>query len=82
MKNIPNKIHLVLGTDSGVEDFKTLQDVTWCSDKIYDDDLEFISVNFISARIKELESEIENEDSIYSEVSCRFRIDELKNLIK
>ena len=82
MKNIPNKIHLVLGTDSGVEDFKTLQDVTWCSDKIYDDDLEFISVDFISARIKELEAEIENEDSEYSITNCRFAIKELKNLIK
>lgn len=82
MKNIPNKIYLVLGTDSGVEDFKTLQDVTWCSNKIYDDDLEFLSISSISARIKELEAEIENEDSEYSIVSCRFAIKELKNLIK
>lgn len=37
---------------------------------------------FISWRIKELETEIDNEDSIYSEASCRFRIDELKNLLK
>ena len=82
MKNIPNKIHLVLGADNGVEDFKTLQDVTWCCDKIYEDDLTFISVSSILARIKELESEIENEDSEYSIVSCRFAIKELKNLIK
>ena len=82
MKNIPNKIPLVLGAAGGVEDFKTLQDVTWCSDKIYDDDVEFISVDFISARIKELESEIENEDSEYSITNCRFAIKELKNLIK
>ena len=32
--------------------------------------------------MKELETEIENEDSEYSEASCRFRIDELRNLIK
>lgn len=82
MKNIPNKIHLVLGADGGAEDFKTLQDVTWCSDKIYYDDLEFISVSSILARIKELEAEIENEDSEYSITSCRFAIKELKNLIK
>ena len=37
---------------------------------------------FLSARIKELETEIDNEESIYSVASCRFRIDELKNLIK
>ena len=82
MKNIPDKIHLVLGVGSGVEDFKTLQDVTWCSDKIYDDDLSFISVSSILARIKELEAEIENEGSGYSIVNCRFAIKELKNLIK
>ena len=35
--------------------------------------------NLILSRIKELETEIENEDS---EASCKFRIDELKNLIK
>lgn len=39
-------------------------------------------VDFISARIKELETEIDNEESTYSVASCRFRIDELKNLIK
>ena len=32
--------------------------------------------------LKELETELNNEDSSYSEASCRFRIDELKNLIK
>lgn len=31
---------------------------------------------------EELETEIVNEDSIYSEASCGFRIDELKNLLK
>ncbi len=39
-------------------------------------------VDFISARIKELETEIDNEESTYSAASCRFRINELKNLIK
>ena len=45
---------------------------------IYYDDF----VDFILARIKELEAEIENEDSKYSITSCRFAIKELKNLIK
>ena len=39
-------------------------------------------VSSILARIKELEAEIENEDSEYSITSCRFAIKELKNLIK
>ena len=42
----------------------------------------YISFSYIKSRIKELEAEIDNEDSIYSEGSCRFRINELKNLIK
>lgn len=46
-------------------------------DFIYYDDF----VSSILARIKELEAEIENEDSEYSIVSCRFAIKELKNLI-
>ena len=49
-------------------------------DKVLFDD--YISVSIVLRRIKYLEEEIENEDSVYSEVSCRFRINELKNLIK
>jgi hypothetical protein len=45
-------------------------------------DENYIPVSIVLGRIKELEAEIENEDSEYSEASCRFRIDELKNLIK
>ena len=86
MKNSPKKIFLQMGleeTDS-VEDFNMLERdfVTWESSQIYSDDLQFISVDFIFARIKELEAELNNEDSIYSEHSCRVRIDELENLIK
>ncbi len=45
-------------------------------------DENYISISIVLERIKELETEIENEDSEYSEASCRFRIDEIKNLIK
>jgi hypothetical protein len=46
-------------------------------DLIFYDDF----VNLISARIKELEAEIDNQDSEYSITSCRFSIKELKRLI-
>lgn len=82
MKNTPNKIFLNIGTDEKYLDFNTLAQVTWSKDRVFDSDLEFISSVFILRRIEELEKEIENEDSIYSEASCRFRIDELKNLLK
>lgn len=51
------------------------------------DDINFLLILFdarnkaIENRIKDLETEISNEYSIYSEASCRFRIDELKNLL-
>lgn len=82
MENIPNKIFLNIGTDEEDLDFNSLSEVTWSNDRIFDSDLEFISSVFILRRIEELEKEIENEDSVYSEAGCRFRIDELKNLLK
>ena len=85
MQNIPNRIYLQTGLEDNGEtssDFNELDMVSWCADKIYSDDLEYISVSFISHRIKELETELNDENSIYSEASCRFRIDELKKLIQ
>jgi len=81
MKNQPNKIWIT--NRSKTDDFDVLQyGASWTDSFPDDEDIAYISVDFILQRIKELETEIENEDSIYSEVSCRFRIDELKNLIK
>jgi hypothetical protein len=85
MKNQPKFVYLQTGLEECGEtcsDFDELDMVSWCADKIYSDDLKYVSVFSVLARIKELEKEIENEDSVYSEASCRFRIDELKNLIK
>jgi aldehyde:ferredoxin oxidoreductase len=85
MKNKPEKIYLNLGTNGGVEDFKTLSEVTWCEDRVNDDDLEFISVSSILARIKELENlkfnttEKSGVDNFNTNSSI---INELKNLIK
>lgn len=47
MKNIPTKIYLQLGDCiENVEDFKELdeQSITWCEDKLFPNDLEYISV--------------------------------------
>ena len=82
MKNTPNKIFLNIGADEKDLDFNALSEVTWSKDRVFDSDLEFISSVFILRRIEELEKEIEDEDSEYSITSCRFRIDELKNLLK
>jgi len=52
MKNIPQKINLQIGLEQygeTCEDFKELNSnlISWCSDKIYEDDLEFILNNLI-----------------------------------
>ena len=87
MKNKPEKIYLNLGTNTEVEDFKTLSEVTWCEDKVNDDDLEFVSVSFlfdeIHKRIIESVPSKENALEIGKKILFleNFR-KELKNLIK
>lgn len=42
MKNVPQKIHLIIGDDSNdCDDFNELGEVTWCSDNVYDSDLTY-----------------------------------------
>src|SRR6185312_7779555 len=41
MKNIPEKIYLQIGDECDGEDFNELSEVSWCKDKIYDNDIEF-----------------------------------------
>lgn len=82
MKNIPNRIYLQTALEEHGEtcdDFNDLQTdyISWCADKIYSDDLVFISVGFILARIKELE-----KDPYIDDEHRKHRIKELKNLIK
>lgn len=87
MENSPRRIFLQIGIEGknyNTQDYNDLDksSMTWCEGEIFESDLEFISVLPILERIKELETEMENEYSVYSEASCRFRIDELKNLLK
>jgi hypothetical protein len=44
MKNIPEKIYLQVDTEDEelYNDFEELQEVTWCQDKINDNDIEYI----------------------------------------
>ena len=54
MKNTPNKIFLNIGTDEKDLDFNTLSEVTWSKDRVFDSDLEFISVSFLLAEIHKM----------------------------
>lgn len=56
MKNIPKFIYLQAGLEDNTEmceDFNELSGISWCVDKIYSDDLSFISVSFLHEKIKE-----------------------------
>ena len=46
MKNIPQRIFLNLGDIKGlgIKDFNDLE-VTWCVDRIYDSDIEYVPKN-------------------------------------
>ena len=42
MNNIPSKIYLQIGEDCDCENFNKLHDVSWCKDKINENDIEYI----------------------------------------
>ena len=82
MKNIPKFIYLQAGLEQygeSCEDFNELDNISWCVDKIYGDDLKFISVDLISAQIEKLEMElVDSKDK----VGLTRAIVELRKLIK
>lgn len=51
MKNIPDKIYLQIGADTPKDvDFKDLDEVTWCADKISENDIEYVRVKNTDSR--------------------------------
>jgi hypothetical protein len=79
MKNQPTKIYLNIGADGECQDFEELVGVSWCEDRINDDDLCYISVSSVLARIEELEEYVDR-GADYRTVE--FTINTLKILIK
>ena len=82
MKNQPNKIFLQIDLANygeTCEDFKELVGVSWCEDRINDDDLEYISVSSVLAQIDKLKDYANSSDE-YDKVE--FAINILKKLIK
>ena len=90
MENQPNKIFLQTALKEYgevCEDFNSLDSnlISWCSDKIYEDDLGYLSFNFILARIKELKSK--KIDTLTKNGQYEFNINssiinELENLLE
>ena len=62
MKNIPKKIYLQIDPEKeNPEDFKELREVTWCEDRINDNDVEYIMESEIAKKLDELDyDEIDN----------------------
>ena len=58
MKNTPEKIYLNLGTDIEPDgDFSELaenSDVTWCADRIWDTDIEYIRLDLVETILHEV----------------------------
>ena len=79
MKNAPNHIYLNIGADGECQDFEELVGVSWCEDRINDDDLEYISVLSLFAEIDRLKDYANSSDD-YEKVE--FAINILKNLLK
>ena len=83
MKNTPNKIFLNIGTDEKDLDFNTLSEVTWSKDRVFDSDLEFISVSFLSAEIHKMYMEEELSESNALRIGNKILVlNRIQNLLK
>ena len=55
MKNLPTKIYLQIDADGETpEDFKDLHGISWCEDKINDNDIEYTLSNESESQRKDL----------------------------
>jgi hypothetical protein len=57
MTNIPKTIYLQIGEDCPMDDgenFNDLSEVSWCRDKIFENDIEYVLKDELITRIKEL----------------------------
>ena len=83
MKDTPNKIFLNIGTDEKDLDFNTLSEVTWSKDRVFDSDLEFISVSFLSAEIHKMYMEENVSESNALRIGNKILIlNKIQNLLK
>ena len=83
MKNTPNKIFLNIGTDEKDLDFNTLSEITWSKDRVFDSDLEFISVSFLLAEIHKMYMEEDVSKSNALRIGNKILIlDKIQKLLK
>jgi hypothetical protein len=61
MKNIPKTIYLQIDADGETpNDFKDLSGISWCADKIYDNDIEYVLSSELAA-LKEENEKLRDE---------------------
>lgn len=86
MKNIPKFIYLQSGLEQyreSCEDFNELDNISWCVDKIYGDDLQFVSVSYLLAEIHKMYLEEEPTKDNALKVGQKILIlEKIKNLIQ
>lgn len=85
MKNKPKFIYLQTGLEDNAEiceDFNELSGISWCADKIYSDDLEFISVSYLLAAIHKMYmEETPTKENALVVGTKLILLEEIKNLI-
>ena len=65
MKNAPNNIFLVTGIDnSEIVDFKDLLEVSWCTDKISFQDIEYINKTHVVELLEEIKDHVDLKDKL------------------
>lgn len=60
-KNTPNRIYLNVGEDIDGADFNELAGVSWCTDKINPDDIEYYNSSDVAPLLEALESHLTND---------------------
>lgn len=66
------------------EDFKELREVTWSEDRIYDSDLQFVSIDFLREKVEELKNErldFTKNISAQTDLILRVRVKLLNDII-
>jgi len=60
MKNEPKRIYLQVGADFDFSKMEYMEGITWCSDKINKNDIEFINKKEHQRIVRKLKNKIKN----------------------
>ena len=79
MKNIPERIYLQIGAETPKDcNFEELDEVTWCQDRISEDDIEYIRKEKVIKAFKETCALISHHKADECNMTCHI----LRNFIR